>query len=87
MDEEKMARMMLYIANNPVGLDDPLSRLLTVVFEACKKGDMSILTKANLNSDKKIQVSWSIENLYRVFRELYQTLNWQKVFEAVSMYQ
>jgi hypothetical protein len=27
-------------------------------------------------------MSWSVENLARAFRELYSTLNWQKVFDS-----
>lgn len=27
-------------------------------------------------------MSWSIDNLARAFRELYSTLNWNKVFES-----
>jgi hypothetical protein len=29
-------------------------------------------------------MGWSIDNLGRVFRELYSTLNWTKVFEALT---
>ncbi len=29
-------------------------------------------------------VTWSIDNLSRLFRELYSHLNWNKVFEALS---
>ena len=29
-------------------------------------------------------MNWSIDNLARAFRELYSTLNWSKVFEALS---
>jgi hypothetical protein len=29
-------------------------------------------------------MSWSIDNLARAFRELYSTLNWNKVFESFS---
>jgi hypothetical protein len=33
---------------------------------------------------KKNTVSWSIDCLARAFREMYSTLNWFKVFEALS---
>jgi hypothetical protein len=29
-------------------------------------------------------MSWSFDNLARAFRELYSTLNWSKVFEALG---
>ncbi len=51
-------------------------------FDACKKGDASGLSKEP--SSKKTQMNWSIDNLARAFRELYSTLNWAKVFEALS---
>jgi hypothetical protein len=34
--------------------------------------------------DKKNQITWSVDNLVRAFRELFSHLNWQKVFEALS---
>jgi hypothetical protein len=40
---------------------------------------------AEEENEKKINVvTWSIDNLSRVFRELYSHLNWNKVFEALS---
>lgn len=27
-------------------------------------------------------MTWSVDNLARAFRELYSSLNWQKVFES-----
>ena len=29
-------------------------------------------------------MTWSVDNLSRLFRELYSNLNWLKVFEALS---
>jgi hypothetical protein len=29
-------------------------------------------------------MTWSVDNLVRVFRELFSNLNWSKVFEALS---
>lgn len=51
-------------------------------FEACKKGENSNLNKEP--GDKKTQVTWSVDNLARAFRELYSNLNWSKVFDALS---
>ena len=35
-------------------------------------------------SDKKSYIGWSVDNLARIFRELYSSFNWLKVFEALS---
>jgi hypothetical protein len=51
------------------------------VFEATKKGEK--VSDKDL-SDKKNQVGWSLDNLARIFRELYSNFNWLKVFEALS---
>lgn len=35
-------------------------------------------------ADKKNQITWSVDNLVRAFRELFSHLNWLKVFEALG---
>ena len=77
-----MARTLLHLSLNHTGSDDYNSKIAQAVFESCKKGDTSGLSKEP--SDKKSTMGWSIDNLGRVFRELYSTLNWTKVFDALT---
>ena len=55
---------------------------MQAVYESVKKGETQGLQKEP--TEKKSTISWSIDNLGRVFRELYSTLNWTKVFEALT---
>ena len=82
INENTMARTLLHLSLNHTGPDDYNSKIAQAVFESCKKGDTSGLSKEQ--SDKKSTMGWSIDNLGRVFRELYSTLNWTKVFEALT---
>lgn len=77
-----MAKTLLHLSHNHTGTDDYLSRIAYNTFESCKKGDNSSLNKDP--SDKKTQMTWSIENLARAFRELYSNLNWSKVFDQMA---
>lgn len=49
-------------------------------FESNKDGNSTSIKKEP--EDKKTQMSWSIDNLARAFRELYSNLSWHKVFES-----
>lgn len=49
-------------------------------FESNKDGNSASIKKEP--EDKKTQMSWSIDNLARAFRELYSNLSWLKVFES-----
>ncbi len=51
------------------------------MFEANKKGATPNIKD---QSDKKTGMQWSVDNLSRLFRELYSNLNWMKVFEALA---
>lgn len=82
ISEVTMARTLLHLSQNHTGTDDLGQRIAYNTFDACKKGDASGLSKEP--SSKKTQINWSIDNLARAFRELYSTLNWAKVFEALS---
>ena len=82
INEKTMAKTLLYLSLNHTGTDDLTARIVYNTFEANKKGDTQSLNKDP--NDKKTQMSWSIDNLARAFRELYSNLNWLKVFEALS---
>lgn len=82
INEKTMAKTLLYLAQNHTGTDDLNTRIVYNTFEACKKGDSSSVSKDP--SNKKTQMTWSIDNLARAFRELYSNLNWSKVFESLS---
>lgn len=82
INEKTMARTLLNLSINHTGCDDQVSRIAQNTFEANKKGDSTLLRKEVV--DKKNQMSWSVDNLVRAFRELFSHLNWQKVFEALS---
>jgi hypothetical protein len=77
-----MAKTLLYLSQNHTGTDDQHSRIAYTAFEACKKGDSSGLNKEP--GEKKTQMSWSVDNLARAFRELFSTLNWSRVFQQLS---
>lgn len=77
-----MAKTLLQLSFYHSGSDDLNSKIAQATYEACKKGETSGLSKEP--SDKKSIMGWSIDNLGRVFRELYSTLNWTKVFEALT---
>lgn len=82
INEKTMARTLLHLSINHTGFDDLVSRIAQNTFEANKKGDSTLLRKEVV--DKKNQMTWSVDNLVRAFRELFTHLNWQKVFEALS---
>jgi len=70
----------LQLAINHQGKDDHISKIVYNTFESNKDGNPASIKKEP--EDKKTQMSWSIDNLARAFRELYSTLNWNKVFES-----
>ena len=80
IDEKVMAQTILQLAINHQGKDDSQSKIVYNAFEANKDGNPAPIKKEP--EDKKTQMSWSIDNLARAFRELYSTLNWNKVFES-----
>jgi hypothetical protein len=82
INEKTMAKTLLHLSFNHSGQDDLNSKIVQAVYESIKKGESSGLSKEP--SDKKSTMGWSIDNLGRVFRELYSTLNWTKVFEALT---
>jgi hypothetical protein len=82
ISERTMARTLLQLSLNHTGTDDLNTRILMNTFEANKKSDSSILRKDL--ADKKNQMTWSVDNLVRAFRELYSHLQWGKVFEALA---
>jgi len=49
-------------------------------FESNKSGSSNSIKKEP--EDKKTAMNWSVENLARAFRELYSSLNWNKVFDC-----
>lgn len=57
-----------------------MTKIVYNTFESNKDGNSTSIKKEP--EDKKTQMSWSIDNLARAFRELYSTLNWNKVFEC-----
>jgi hypothetical protein len=82
IDEKTMATTLLHLAFNHSGQENATTRLVYGLFETNKDGNPNPLKKA---PDQKCNsLSWSIDNLARVFRELYPTLNWGKVFEAFA---
>jgi hypothetical protein len=62
------------------GKDDQISKIIYNSFESNKLGQSNSLKKEP--ADKKTAMSWSVENLARAFRELYSSLNWNKVFDC-----
>jgi Holliday junction resolvasome RuvABC ATP-dependent DNA helicase subunit len=74
INEKTMARTLLNLSINHTGIDDLTTRIIQNTYEANKKGDSTILRKDL--ADKKNQLTWSIDNLVRAFRELYTHLNW-----------
>lgn len=82
INEKTMAKTLLHLSENHIGVEDLHSRVVYSTFEACKKGETSGLNKEP--SNKTTQMGWSIDNLARAFRELYSNLNWSKVFESIS---
>ena len=80
IDEKVMALTILQLAINHQGKDDHISKIVYNTFESNKDGNSTSIKKEP--EDKKTQMSWSIDNLARAFRELYSTLNWHKVFES-----
>jgi site-specific DNA-adenine methylase len=77
-----MANTLINLANHHSGVDDKQNRLVHVVYECNKKGDMTYLNKEL--GDKKVNANWNIETITRAFRELYSHLDWRKVFEALD---
>lgn len=82
INEKIMARTLLNLSIQHTGSDDHASKIAQNTFEANRKSDSTLLKKEVV--DKKNQVTWSVDNLVRAFRELFSHLNWQKVFEALS---
>ena len=80
IDEKVMALTILQLAVHHQGKDDHISKIVYNTFESNKDGNSASIKKEP--EDKKTQMSWSIDNLARAFRELYSTLNWHKVFES-----
>ena len=74
INEKTMARTLLNLSINHTGCDDQVSRIAQNTFEANKKGDSTLLRKEVV--DKKNQMTWSVDNLVRAFRELFSHLNW-----------
>lgn len=82
INERTMAKTLLQLSLHHTGCDDQVSRILYKTFEASKKGDSTCLNEDP--SDKKTQMTWSVDNLARAFRELFSNLQWHRVFEALS---
>lgn len=80
IDEKTMALTILQLSINHQGKDDHVSKIVYNTFESNKNGNSASIKKEP--EDKKTQMSWSIDNLARVFRELYSNLSWQKVFDS-----
>ena len=80
IDEKVMAQTILQLAINHQGKDDHISKIVYNTFESNKDGNPASIKKEP--EDKKTLMSWSIDNLARAFRELYSTLNWNKVFDS-----
>ena len=76
-----MARTLLKLSYYNTGFDDLPSRIVTTIYESTRKSPSFPQIKDS--SDKKNPTPWSIDNLSRLFRELYSNLNWLKVFEAL----
>ena len=75
-----MAITILQLSINHTGKDDHVSKIVYNTLESNKVGNPSSIKKEP--EDKKTQMSWSIDNLARAFREQFTTLNWNKVFES-----
>lgn len=83
MDELTMAKMLVQLAFNNESKEDHISKILSNSFESNKDGNPDKIKKEP--DDKKgAPLSWSLENLHKVFKELYSNLNWGKVFESFS---
>ena len=79
-DEKTIAKTILMLAYHHSGKDDHISKITYNAFESNKDGTSTSIKKEP--EDKKTQMSWSLDNLSRAFRELYSNLNWLKVFES-----
>ena len=80
IDQKCMAETILHLSIHHQGKDDHISKIVYNTFESNKSGSGASIKKEP--EDKKTQMSWSIDNLARAFRELYSKLDWQKVFES-----
>jgi hypothetical protein len=75
-----MAVMLVQLAVNNESKEDHISKILINTFESNKDGCPDKIKKEP--DDKKgALLTWSLENLHKVFKELYPSLNWNKVFE------
>lgn len=81
INEKVMARTILHLSLNHTGYDDLNSRVVYTLYESNKKNQPPSLKD---QSEKKTVMTWSVDNLSRLFRELYSGLNWFKIFEALS---
>lgn len=83
VDELTMAKMLVQLAFNNDSKEDHISKILSNSFESNKDGNPDKIKKEP--DDKKgAPVTWSLENLQRVFKELYPSLSWNKVFDSFS---
>ena len=79
LDERGMAVTLLHLSIHNQGKDDQISKIVYSAFESNKTGTSQSIKKEP--EDKKTNMTWSIENLARAFRELYSSMNWNKVFD------
>jgi hypothetical protein len=83
INEKGMAKTILMLALNHTGEKDLNTEISCKIFEANKKGDVSVFNNEPKDNKKSIS-SWNVEYFARAFRENYSNLQWQKVFEEFS---
>ena len=67
---------------NHVGEDNINSKIALQIFEANKKGEK--VSEKEPTEKKTQQLSWNVDNLARILRELYSSFTWEKVFEGLA---
>lgn len=64
------------------GVDDQNSKIALQIFEANKKGEK--VPEKDVMDKKNQSIQWNVENLARIFREMYSNMTWEKVFEGLT---
>lgn len=79
-----MARTLVQIANESKARDLKEDRLATICLKANKNSDFGALNLDSLGETNAFK-QWNIGNLSKGFREVFNKLEWDKVFEALDI--
>lgn len=77
-----MALFLLQLAINDESKEDPISKIINNTFESNKEGAPDKMRREP--DDKKAFASWNVDNIARVFKDIYSGLNWNTVFESFA---